>query len=97
MRGRGGSVVGTGWLGALVFCCSFLFFGVVSVCMFLCLLPCRGVLCFCGGCFGGVVGGVWSVLGAFLGFWGWFLPVFGVVFWYNGFGWFFGYLAMCGK
>lgn len=27
-----------------------------------------------------------SVLGAFLGFWGWFLPVFGVVFWYNGFG-----------
>lgn len=51
--------------GALVFCCSFLFFGVVSVCMFLCLLPCWGVLCFCGGCFGGVVGGVWFVWGLF--------------------------------
>ena len=88
-------------LGALVFCCSFLFFGVVSVCMFLCLLPCQGVLCFCGGCFGGVVGGGWffgiMVLGVFLGFWGWFSSVFGVVFWYNGFGWFFGYLALCGK
>lgn len=85
------------WCSFVLFC----FFGVVSVCMFLCLLPCRWVLCFCGGCFGGVL---WwgvvclgSVLGAFLGFWGWFLPVFGVVFWYNGFGWFFGYLALCGK
>ena len=63
----------------------FFVFGVVSVCMFLCLLPCRGVLCFCGGCFGGVIGG------------GWFSSVFGVVFWYNGFGCFFGYLALCGK
>lgn len=50
--------------GALVFCCSFLFFGVVSVCMFLCLLPCWGVLCFCGGCFGG---GFRLFLGLFFG------------------------------
>lgn len=59
--------MGAGWLCALVFCCSFLFFGVVSVCMFLCLLPCQGVLCFCGGCFGGVLW--WGVvcLGSFLG------------------------------
>ena len=43
----------------------FFVFGVVSVCMFLCLLPCQGVLCFCGGCFGGVLGGVWFVWGLF--------------------------------
>lgn len=80
--------------GALVF---FFVFGVVSVCMFLCLLPCRGVLCFCGGCSWWGVVCLGSVLGVFWGVGGWFLPVFGVVFWYNGFGWFFGYLALCGK
>lgn len=87
--------------GALVFCCSFLFFGVVSVCMFLCLLPCRGGFCvFVVGVLGVLlVGcGLFGVcFGCFLGFWGWFLPVFGVVFWCNGFGCFFGYLALCGK
>ena len=78
--GRGGSVVGAGWLCALVFCCSFLFFGVVSVCMFLCLLPCQGVLCFCGVCFGGVLGGVWLVWGLFWVLFG-FLGVVFACFW----------------
>lgn len=54
--------MGAGCPGVLLF---FFVFGVVSVCMFLCFLPCRGVLCFCGGCFGGVVGGVWFVWGLF--------------------------------
>ena len=55
-----------------MFCCSFLFFGVVSVCMFLCLLPCQCVLCFCGGCFGGVLWGVRLVWGLFWVFGGGF-------------------------
>lgn len=63
--------------GALVFCCSFLFFGVVSVCMFLCLLPCQGVLCFGGGCSmgsGSVLGSVLGFLGVvFACFWACFL------------------------
>lgn len=70
--------------GALVFCCSFLFFGVVSVCMFLCLLPCRGGLCFCGGCFGGCswwcVVCLGSVLGAFWVFGGGFCLFLGLFF-----------------
>lgn len=50
---------------------------------------------------GRVVGGWWclfSVLFCFLGgAFFLFLAVFGVVFWYNGFGCFFGYLPLCGK
>lgn len=75
----------------------FLFFGVVSVCMFLCLLPCQGVLCFGGGCFWGVLVVFGVLVGVFLGVFACFWGVFGFVFWYNGFGWFFGYLALCGK
>ena len=69
-------MVGAGCLGVLLF---FFVFGVVSVCMFLCLLPCRGVLCFCGGCFGGVVGGVWFVWGLFWVFFGFLGVVFGIM------------------
>ena len=68
------------WCSVVLFC----FFGVVSVCMFLCLLPCRGVLCFCGGCFGGVL---WwgvvclgSVLGVFWVFGGGFCLFLGLFF-----------------
>lgn len=71
---------------------------VVLFCfLVLCLCVCFCVFCLVGGFCVFVVGvlGVW--FGCFLVFWGWFSPVFGVVFWYNGFGWFFGYLALCGK
>ena len=90
-------MVGAGWLGALVFCCSFLFL-VLCLCVCFCVFCLVGGFCvFVVGVLGVLLVGCGSVLGVFLGFWGWFLPVFGVVFWYNGFGWFFGYLALCGK
>lgn len=84
-------------LGALVFCCSFLF-------LVLCLCVCFCVFCLVGG-FCVFVVGVLGVLLVGCGlfwvlFWvfgGGFCLFLGVVFWYNGFGWFFGYLALCGK
>ena len=81
---------------------------VVLFCfLVLCLCVCFCVFCLVGGFCVFVVGVVGVLLvgcglfGVFFGglrvCFGWFSPVFGVVFWYNGFGWFFGYLALCGK
>lgn len=64
-------------LGVLLFFFVFLGGGgILSVCMFLCLLPCQGVLCFGGGCFWGLLVACGLFGGACGGlFWG-----FGVVF-----------------
>ena len=91
-------MVGAGCLGVLLF--FFVFWCCVCVYVFVPFALSGGVCVFVVGVLGVLlVGcGLFGVcFGCFLGFWGWFLPVFGVVFWCNGFGWFFGYLALCGK
>lgn len=84
--------------GVLLF---FFVFLVLCLCVCFCAFSLVRVFCvfvvgvlgvFLVGC--GLFGVCFGGLGVYFG---WFLPVFGVVFWYNGFGCFFGYLALCGK
>ena len=77
------------WCSVVLFC-----FLVLCLCVCFCAFCLVRAFCvFVVGVLGVFFGGVWFVWGLF---WGFFMFL-GVVFWYNGFGWFFGYLAPCGK